>query len=67
MIDSHFGFNSAAGISNLFCLMFADSTITQQFKMADDKSRYIAVYGLALHSMKQLADSVRVSCYSMKH
>jgi len=67
IIDSHFSFNSAAGISDLFRLMFADCTITQQFKMADDKSRYVAVYGLALHFMKQLADSVRVSCYSMKH
>ena len=46
MIDSHFGFNSAAGISDLFRLMFSDSTVAQQFKMADDKSRYVAVYGL---------------------
>ena len=63
MIDSHFGFNSAAGISDLFCLMFADSTITQQFKMADDKSRYVAVYGLAPYFMKWLADSVREKDY----
>ena len=31
--------------------------------MADDKSRYVASYGLAPHFIKQLADSVRENDY----
>ena len=46
MIDSHCSFSSAAEISDVLRLMFSDSTVAQQFKMADDKSRYVAVYGL---------------------
>jgi len=59
MIDSHCSFNSAAGISDLFRLIFSDSSIAEQFKMGADKTRYMAVYGLAPHFMQKLADSVK--------
>jgi len=58
MVHSHSSFNSAARISDLFRMMFSDSTIAQHFQMADDKARYVAVYGLAPYFAQQLAGSV---------
>jgi len=63
MIDSHSSFNSAAGISDLFRLMFCDSSIAEQFKMGDDKARYVTLYGLAPHFIQKLADSVQDKDY----
>ena len=63
MIDSHCSFNSAAGMSDLFRLMFPDSSIAEQFKMGDDKTRYVTVYGLAPHFIQKLADSVKEKDY----
>ena len=63
MIDSQSSFNSAAGISDLFRLMFFDSSIAEQFKIGNDKARYVTVYGLAPHFIQKLTDSVKDKDY----
>lgn len=58
-ITKHQSYTSNADISDLFKLMFPDSSIAQGFSCGRDKTRYLAQFGIAPHFTRLLTDKIR--------
>lgn len=58
-IVHHQSYSSNADIGEVFALMFPDSEIAKAFKCGEDKSSYLAKFGLAPYFTKLIEDEIR--------
>jgi hypothetical protein len=58
-IVHHQSYSSNADIGEVFALMFPDSEIAKAFKCGEDKSSYLAKFGLAPYFTKLVEDEIR--------
>ena len=59
IIDSHYSYNSAKNISDLFHVMFPDSEIASRFTCGGDKSNYLATFGLGPYFTSLMKEKIK--------
>lgn len=59
VVTKKMSYNSCSDISEIFQIMFPDSTIAKQFKLGYSKVAYLVSYGLAPYFLSKLMDRIK--------